>query len=245
ALDQEDAMCRHLHKAIRSYEKQMSVLDAVLGEKKWDAVVREVDVALSMEDDPPNPEHLWRVKCEAFLHLRDIQPGLEACSRYIEIEPSTIDGLLWRSDIHILNDDLEAAQADVRKADEFHNNNQRVREHQQKIENLKRMASRKDYYKILGVKKTAGDQEIRRAFRKLAMTLHPDQMRSKDITDEERAKNDALFRDINEAKEVLLDEEKRRRFDNGEDVTKPPEQQHQQHGGFQFPHGGNFHFHFG
>jgi DnaJ-class molecular chaperone len=64
----------------------------------------------------------------------------------------------------------------------------------------------KDYYKILGVSKTATDKEIKAAFRKLARKYHPD-------VNKGDAKAEAKFKEINEANEVLSDPDKRRRYD--------------------------------
>lgn len=64
----------------------------------------------------------------------------------------------------------------------------------------------KDYYKILGVSRQAGDEEVRRAFRKLARVFHPD------VTGNDRSAEDR-FKEINEAYEVLGDRHKRQRYD--------------------------------
>lgn len=63
----------------------------------------------------------------------------------------------------------------------------------------------KDYYKILGVSRSAEQDEIKRAFRKLARQYHPDRNDAKDA--------EAKFKEINEANEVLSDPEKRRAYD--------------------------------
>ena len=68
------------------------------------------------------------------------------------------------------------------------------------------MVDYKDYYKILGVPKTATEKEIKGAFRKLARKYHPD-------VNKGDAKSEAKFKEINEANEVLSDPEKRRRYD--------------------------------
>src|SRR6516225_3720789 len=64
----------------------------------------------------------------------------------------------------------------------------------------------KDYYATLGVKKTASQEDIRKAFRKLARKYHPD-VNPGDKKSEER------FKEINEAYEVLSDAAKRRKYD--------------------------------
>jgi curved DNA-binding protein len=67
------------------------------------------------------------------------------------------------------------------------------------------MASR-DYYDILGVNKNASDEELKRAYRKLAMKYHPDRNPNKKEAEER-------FKEINEAYAVLSDREKRKQYD--------------------------------
>ena len=68
------------------------------------------------------------------------------------------------------------------------------------------MSAKRDYYEILGVSKSAGKDEIKKAYRKLAMKFHPDK-------NPDNPEAEAKFKEASEAAEVLLDENKRSRYD--------------------------------
>ena len=70
------------------------------------------------------------------------------------------------------------------------------------------MSSKKDYYEVLGVKKEATADEIRKAYKKLAIKWHPD----KNPDNKEEAEN--KFKEISEAYSVLSGPEKRKEYDN-------------------------------
>ena len=68
----------------------------------------------------------------------------------------------------------------------------------------------RDYYRILGIDRSATDQEIKRAYRKLAMKFHPDRNPDDELAAES-------FREVSVAYEVLSDSDKRRMVDSGRD----------------------------
>src|SRR5258708_2592301 len=79
----------------------------------------------------------------------------------------------------------------------------------------------KDYYKILGVERGASDEDIKKAYRKLARKYHPD------VSKEPNAKEQ--FQEVSEAYETLKDKEKRAAFDSlgthraGQNFRPPPD----------------------
>src|ERR1700712_4426289 len=80
----------------------------------------------------------------------------------------------------------------------------------------------KDYYETLGITRSAGAEEIKRAYRKLARKYHPDVSKEKNA--------EAKFKDVQEAYEVLKDSEKRAAYDQlgrdyrpGQQFRPPPD----------------------
>jgi len=81
-----------------------------------------------------------------------------------------------------------------------------------------------DYYKILGIDKTATDKEIKKAYRKLARKYHPD-------LNPDNKEAEKKFKEINEANEVLSNTENRKKYDkygkdwqHGEEFKKAQQQ---------------------
>jgi len=106
----------------------------------------------------------------------------------------------------------------------------------------------KDYYETLGVPLTASEEDIKKAFRKLARQYHPDVARDKKVAEEK-------FKEINEAYEVLHDPKKREKYDQlgsrwkeGAGFEPPPGWQGYGAGGARpsaQPGGQEYEFHFG
>ena len=89
-----------------------------------------------------------------------------------------------------------------------------------------------DYYKILGIDKSASAEDIKKAYRKLARKYHPD------LNPNDKDAN-KKFQQVNEANEVLSDPDKRKKYDqygqdwkHAEQFEQQKQQQHANYGGF-------------
>jgi len=89
--------------------------------------------------------------------------------------------------------------------------------------------AKKDYYKILGVKKTDSSDAIKKSYKKLALKFHPDK-----ASDDKKEEYEESFKEINEAYSTLGDEAKRKHYDLGGGANNPFSQ------GRNFGGGGSF-----
>ena len=92
--------------------------------------------------------------------------------------------------------------SDYRKALDLDEAFQRAKEGLQTAQKRQKQASKRDYYKILGVRRNANKRAINKAYRKLAQKWHPDNFQDED----EKKKAEKKFMDIAAAKEVLSDD---------------------------------------
>ena len=73
------------------------------------------------------------------------------------------------------------------------------------------MANKRDYYEVLGVNKTASQDELKKAYRKLSMQYHPDRQAGK--SDADKKITEDKFKEVSEAYNILSDKDKRAQYD--------------------------------
>lgn len=235
--DPDHKKCRVLFKAIRQGEDLFRQGNEFFDSSKEKSLEKFKEY-LVLNEDPYNLMEVRGKMCSLYKLLKKVNEGIAICSLIIDsVDKESAseflrDAKINRAEIHIINDDLDAAERDANDLAQSFRGDQRVNELHHKVARLRKMAKRKDYYKILGVAKVANDRELKKAYRKLALKNHPD--RQRDPTKKKEA--ETKFKEIAEAYEVLKDQEKRQRYDNGEDLDQP-----EGHSGF---HGGGQEFHF-
>ena len=165
------------------------------------------------------------------MQLKNYKAAIADCDRSLTLDPSFTKARKTRASALGESGDWENSVREWKAIKETHPEEPDINKNIRHAELELKKAKRKDLYKILGIEKDASDNDIKRAYRKLAIVHHPD----KNPGDEQAAER---FKDIGEAYETLSDSEKRSRYDRGEDLIDPSEMFAQQGGMGGFPMGG-------
>lgn len=155
--------------------------------------------------------------CSCHVKSDKFADAITYCNAALKIEkdPNTLCDL---AEALIGEDMFDDAIRSYQEAIEIDENSQRAKEGVERAKRLQKQAEKRDYYKILGVTRSATKQEVVKAYRKMAQKWHPDNFAQ---NESERKIAEKKFIDIAAAKEVLTDPEKRAQFDNGEDPLDP------------------------
>jgi len=148
--------------------------------------------------------------------LKRLEDSIKDCSSALELDDKYLKALLRRAKSHLDLDQFEEAVRDYESAQRMDRGNQEVRQGLHTAKIRLKQSKRKDYYKILGVDRAAGDDEIKKAYKKRALATHPDRHAS--ATEAEKKEQENKFKELGEAYDVLSDTKKRSRYDNGHDL---------------------------
>lgn len=207
---------REAYKKAKNLEGTKAEGNAAFRNQKFEEALELYTKAL--EIDPLNKSTNSKLYCNRAtvnFKLKKLEESITDCTSAIELDPAYLKAYLRRAKSYMDSEQYEEAVRDYEKITKMdHNIEYRRMLKDAKLE-LKK-SKRKDYYKILGVAKTANEQEIKKAYRKEALKHHPD--RHSDADDAKKKQEETLFKDVSEAYNILSDQTKRTRYDNGQDL---------------------------
>ncbi|XP_078281077.1 dnaJ homolog subfamily C member 7 isoform X2 [Rhinoraja longicauda] len=147
--------------------------------------------------------------------LNKMQQAIEDCTNAIKLDDTYIKAYMRRAQCYIDTEQYDEAVRDYEKIYQT----EKTKEHKQLLKNAQlelKKSKRKDYYKILGVDKTASEDEIKKAYRKRALMHHPD--RHSSASPEVQKEEEKKFKEVGEAFSILSDQKKKARYDTGQDL---------------------------
>uniref|UniRef100_A0A8P4GJB4 DnaJ homolog subfamily C member 3 n=1 Tax=Dicentrarchus labrax TaxID=13489 RepID=A0A8P4GJB4_DICLA len=225
-LDPDHKQCYSHYKQVKKLNKQIHSAEELMQEQRYEEAVSKYEAVMVTEPKVHHFSVLAKERiCHGLTQGQKASRAISVCSEVLHWNPENVNVLKDRAEAYVQEEQYEEAK--------HSENDRQIKEGLERAQRLLKQSQRRDYYKILGVKRTAQKKEIIKAYRKLAQQWHPDNYQDA----EEKKKAEKKFIDIAQAKEVLTDPEKRTKFDHGEDPLDPESQQghHHQHfhGGFQ------------
>lgn len=255
-LDPEHKKLKDAYRLFKGVEKQFSKGDSATGEGRheeaalaYQAALGEMAKIANVDGVSPPSQLLIRAHfgaCKAYRLARKPNEAVASCTSAISGSGNggSADMLIERAEAFLLLEQWDRAMNDASQANQK-DGRSNARQLFQRAQRLKQAAARVDYYKVLGLARTATEREIKKSYKMLALKWHPD----KNPENPEQAEKE--FQKVAEAYEILSDPERKARYDRGEDVSgnaqpqRPPNPFGQQ-GGFHFQGGSRtFTFRFG
>lgn len=217
-LDPEHKLCFPFYKKIKKIDKFIADAENSKETNNFEDCLSSAEKILKNEKEVPMIIFSAnQFLCNCNVKLDKFTDAITACNAALKLEkdPHTLCDL---AEALIGEDMFDDAVRSYQEALEKDENLQRAKEGIERAKRLQKQAEKRDYYKILGVTRSATKQQVIKAYRKMAQKWHPDNFAT---NESERKIAEKKFIDIAAAKEVLTDPEKRQIFDNGEDPLDP------------------------
>jgi len=239
-LDPDHKSCMEFYKPIKKLNNHIQNMLSSKAEKDNDeCYVHGKNALRALKDDPKQIALIFSIQsvmCHCLSRAGDLKEGLRICEEALgNSAEGGIEGIaIDKPDIICDKADLLADGEDYAEALKLYQKSQKLRQSKRARDGIEKMtkfqkrAKRRNYYKILGVDSNANEEQINRAYRKLAAKWHPD--RHQDSESKKAAEK--MFMDIADAKAVLTDPEKRQLFDQGQDPLDPESKQQVHRQGF-------------
>ncbi|GAB1866921.1 DnaJ-like protein subfamily C member 3 [Camponotus japonicus] len=224
-LDPDHKECFPFYKKIRKIHKFLQDAKTALeNTKDYNSCIDLSNRILKEEPYEKNVQFTaFHYLCKCYTGTSNTTYAIRNCQEALEIKKEP-DLICDSAEAYLAAEMFDDAIREYKNALEIEPNMQRAKQGLQKAQQRQKMSESRDYYKILGVSRNASKRDIIKAYRKQAQKWHPDNFQE----GEEKKRAQKKFIDIAAAKEVLTDEDKRAKFDQGEDPLDPESGRHQQ-----------------
>jgi DnaJ family protein C protein 7 len=186
---------RMVQRLLRTKDEGNAAFKAKRYQEAIDLYTKGLDI------DPNNKDinsKLLQNRAQAYINLSHFDKAIDDCTRALQLDPTYTKAKRVRAKAYGGLENWEEAVREYKSIAENHPGESGIQEDIRNAEWELKKSKRKDYYKILGVDKTATEHEIKKAYRKMAIQHHPDK-------NPDGENGDALFKEIVEAYETLSD----------------------------------------
>jgi len=223
-LDPDSKECQVEIKKIRKLERLKESGNTAFKTRDYAKAVEDYSECIKI--DPDNKGFASKLHCNRAASLQKLgkdAEALEDCEKAIELNPEYGKAYVRRAGcLRKLGgkENLERAMHSYSEAERILGRSNDLMQNMRETKIELKKAKRKDYYKILDLKnrENSSQAEIKKAYRKSALKWHPD--RHANDSDEDKAKAEAMFKDVGEAYELLSDEQKKRQYDSGQTLEE-------------------------
>lgn len=235
-LDPEHNQTKQQFKHVKHITKLLHDGDNNIQHKKYHLAIEQLNELVSLNYINKD---IYRKLAESYKHNKQGSEALKHINNAMQYDTNDNSLLRLRAEIYLLLDQYQDAINDYTQCTQRDHTAQDCHQGLHNAQVLLKRSTTIDYYKELGVDKNADISTIKKAYRKLAMQYHPDKQEL-DASAEEAKQAEDKFKRIAESYEVLSNDELRRKYDAGEDISNQAQQQGQQHfhPHFQHPFGG-------
>ncbi|KAG4303733.1 hypothetical protein PCANB_000224 [Pneumocystis canis] len=235
-FDPEQKKCKQIFRTIKKLEKDILTARKLRDGGKWAGMVMILvnssggnGILNFVEDKIKELENvkfirsssskillseLREMACKAYSEMERYSASEKYCALALALNPQSIPALLDKANMLMRNELYDEALSVLTKANEYSQGQDRtIKEKYRLCQKLLRQSKKKNYYKVLDVKRDATLKEIKAAYRRMAKQYHPDKYKGNMSKEEVLRK----MENINEAWNVLSNPDLRQRYDNGDD----------------------------
>ena len=214
-----DDKYKKLKKNIETINEVKTRANTLFKSQKYSQAIEEYNKLLDF--DPDNKNFMSLILTNKALCQKKLGNNMDALKdvdKAIEYNPNYPTAYIRRALIYEEFKMFDDAKADLSKAKELDPNNTKIDGYMNEANQKAEGAKNRDYYKILGINRNASADEIKKAYRKMALKYHPDRNSE---SEESKKIAQRKFQEISDAYVVLSDPKKKSMFDQGVDPLNP------------------------
>ena len=214
-----DEKISKLKKNVETINTAKAKANSLFKSEKYEEAINEYTKLL--EFDPENKNFIAIILTNRALCLKKQGKNMEALKdvdEAIKHNPNYATAYIRRALIYEEFKMFDDAKSDLSKAKELDQSNTKIEGYMNEANQKGDQARNRDYYQILGINRDASADEIKKAYRKLALKYHPDRNCESEQTKKIAQRK---FEDVSDAYSVLSDQKKKAMFDQGVDPLNP------------------------